>query len=163
MRRDGYTGFKFYQALPPQDIVDGAQTLGPQVDTKGYETVTFIVNVGANTSAGAFSADNKIQVKLEHAHESATGLASTWSEVYPSQMIHSVIGEDGAYSTLASGVFLSIDSVAGFASTAYAVGYKGNRQYVRVVVSGAGAPSHYSMGAIAILGLPANWPVNEAI
>jgi len=160
MRRDGYTGFSFYQAIPPQDIVDGAQLLGPQIDTKGYETITLIVNVGANTSAGAFSADNLIQVKLEHAHESAAGYASTWSEVYPSQMIHSVIGEDGAYSTLASGVFLSIDSVGGFASTAYAVGYKGNRQYVRLVVSGVGEPSVYSMGAIAILGQPANWPVN---
>jgi hypothetical protein len=163
MRRDGYTGFKFYQVIAPQDIVDGAQTLGEQVNTKGYETITFVVNVGANTSAGAFSADNLIQAKLEHAHESAAGLASTWSEVYPSQMIHSVIGEDGAYSTLASGVFLSIDSVAGFASTAYAVGYKGNRQYVRVVISGVGAPSVYSMGVLAILGMPMNWPVNEAV
>ena len=163
MKRDGYSGFYFTQAIPPQDIVDGAQLLGPQVNTKGYETVTFVVNVGANTSAGAFSADNLIQVKLEHAHESAAGYASTWSEVYPSQMIHSVIGEDGAYSTLASGVFLSIDSVAGFASTAYAVGYKGMRQYVRLVVSGVGLPSVYSMGAIAILGLPAGWPVNSPV
>jgi hypothetical protein len=163
MRRDGYTGYYFTQALPPQDIVDGAQTNGVTIDTKGYQTVTFIVNVGANTSAGAFSADNIIQVKLEHAHESATGLPSTWSEVYPSQMIHSVIGEDGAYSTLASGVFLSIQSVAGFASTAYAVGYKGERQYVRIVVSGIGAPSVYSMGALAILGLPIHWPVNSPV
>jgi hypothetical protein len=78
-------------------------------------------------------------------------------------MIHNIIGEDGAYSTLASGVFLSIDSVGGFASTAYAVGYKGARQYVRIVVSGVGLPSVYSMGAIAILGLPHNWPVTSPV
>jgi hypothetical protein len=160
MRRDGYTGFKFYQVIAPQDIVDGGQTLGEPVNTKGYETVTMVVNVGANTSAGAFSVDNRLFAKLEHAHESAAGLPSTWSEVYPSQMIHSVIGECGAYSTLLSGIFMSIDSVAGYASAAYAVGYKGPRQYVRVVISGVGLPSVYSLAVLAILGLPANWPVN---
>ena len=125
--------------------------------------MTFIVNVGANTSAGAFSADNRIWAMLEHAHDDGAGAPSTWSEVYPSQIIHSTIGEDGAYSTLNSGIFLSIDSVGGYASAAYAVGYKGARQWVRVKTSGVGQPSIYSMGAIAILGQPANWPVNSAI
>lgn len=157
MKRDGYTCCKFLQVIPPQDVTDTAIN-GNAIDTKGFQTVVFCVNVGANTSAGAMSADNVIVAKLEHAHESAAGLPSTWSEVYPSQMIHSVIGEDGAYSTLASGIFLSIDSVAGFASTAYAVGYKGPRQYVRVVFSGTGSPSVYSMGACVCLGAPANWP-----
>jgi len=166
MKRDGYSNFSYLQALPPQDTQEDTAINGVTINTKGYETVTFVVNVGANTSAAAFSADNIIHVRLEHAHESAAGSPSTWSEVYPSQMIHSVVGEDGAYSTLtenASGIFVSIDSVGGFASTVYAVGYKGQRQYCRVVVSGVGSPSIYSMGAIAILGLPANWPVNIPI
>lgn len=158
MRRDGYTCCSFLQALPPQDL-DATAVNGPAINTQGFETVVIVVNVGANTSAGAMSVDNTLQFKLEHAHESAAGLPSTWSEVYPSQIIHSNIGEDGAFSTLNSGIFFSIDSVAGYASTAYAVGYKGPRQYVRVVVSGIGAPSVYSAGAVAILGAPGNWPV----
>lgn len=164
MKRDGYSNFKFYQALDPQDIVDGAAINGYEINTKGYETVTFVVNVGRNTSAGAFSTDNEIRFMLEHAHDDGTGAAgSTYSEVYPSQMIHSVYGEDGAYSTLNSGLFLNIVSVGGFGSAVYAVGYKGNRQYVRVRTSGVGLPSVYSVGAIAILGQPANWPVNTPV
>lgn len=162
MRRDGYTGFKFYQALDPQDVVDGAALTGYEINSKGYETLTFAVNVGRNTSAGAFSTDNEIRIMMEHAHDDGTGLAgSTWSEVYPSQMINSTYGDDGAYSALNSGTFLVINSVGGFGSTVYAVGYKGPRQWVRVRTSGVGLPSVYSLGIIAILGQPNNWPVNS--
>ena len=164
MRRDGFSNFKYYQALAPQDVViDGSTVEGVDVDTKTYDTVTFVINVGANTSAADFSADEYIQLKLEHAHDDGAGAGSTWSEVYPSEMIHSVHGEDGAYSTLASGAFQSIDSVAGYASQTYFVGYKGSRRHARIKISGVGQPSVYSMGAIVVLGEPSHWPVNEPV
>ena len=155
--RDGYSNFKFAQALEPQDVAAGAKTTGLSIDTKGYDSVTFIINVGDNTGGGAFSADNRFQLMLEH-YNSAAG---AWSECYPSQMIHSVIGMAGAYSTLNSGIFMSITSAN--QSAAYAVGYKGPHRSVRIAISEIGAPSTTSFAALAVLGYPNDWPVNVPV
>lgn len=154
--RDGYSNFAFYQALVPQDL-DGTETNGVSIDRQGYDTVTFVVNVGAVTSAGTMAATNH-QIILEHFNSTA----SAWSEVYPSQMIHSVIGEAGAYSGLDSGIWQSIGSYTD-ASNVYVVGYKGPHRIVRLQFSASGTPSVMSAGAIAILGLPDNWPVNTPV
>lgn len=162
IKRDGYTGFKFFQVIEPQDAVGGTPITGVSCDTRGYETVTLVVNVGCDTGGGALSTDNRFQLRLEHANSDADG-SLLWSEVYPSQMLHSVVGAAGAYSTLNSGIFQSIGScTAGesYACQTYAVGYTGPRRWVRVVVSDVGLPSTVSLGAIAVLGLPANWPVS---
>jgi hypothetical protein len=163
IKRDGYSGFKFFQCIEPQDIVGGTAATGTAVDTQGFETVTFVVNVGCDTGGGALSADNRFQLRLEHGNSIAGG-GITWSEVYPSQMLHSVVGAGGAYSTLNSGIFQSIGScTAGesYACQCYAVGYVGPRRWARIVISDVGIPSTASMGCIAILGLPANWPVSN--
>lgn len=156
--RDGYSNFKFFQALEPQDVATGSVT-GVQVDTRGYDTAVIVVNVGTATGGGALSTDNRHQLMLEHYNSTATA----WSECYPSQMIHSVVGMAGAYSTLNSGIFQSIASVTSYASQIYAVGYKGPHRLIRLRVSDVGAPSTYSMGAIAILGLPSDWPVSTPV
>lgn len=154
--RDKWSGFSFLQALPPQDFTTGSVN-GTTIDRQGYDSVTFIVNVGAVTSAGSMSnASHKIM--LEHGLESALGV-SVWSEVYPSQMLHSVYGLNGT-STLDSGVFQLVASYTD-ASAAYAIGYIGPRRYIRIRISDTAAPSVMSAGAIAILGLPSNWPVND--
>jgi len=158
--RDGYSGFKFFQALEPQDVAAGGATNGISVDVRGYQTATIIVNVGTATGGGALSADNRFQLMLEHANSDADGSVN-FSEVYPSQMLHSVVGTAGAYSTLNSGIFQSIASVTSYACMVFAVGYIGPRRWIRLRVSEVGAPSTYSMGAIAVLGMPANWPVQE--
>lgn len=155
--RDGYSNFKFFQALEPQDVAAGAATNGVAVDTQGYDTATIVVNVGNYTGGGAFSADNRFQLKLEHYNSTA----GAWSECYPSQMIHSVVGTGGAYSTLNSGIFMSITSAN--VSNVYAVGYKGPHRSIRLATSEVGAPSTMSFAALAILGEPANWPVNTPI
>ena len=160
MLKDGYSGFRFFQAYEPQDVANGSIT-GVAIDTQGYETATIVVNVGTATGGALSNADNRHQLMLEH-YNSTVGVLA-WSECYPSQMIHSVIGEAGAYSTLNSGIFQSIGSFTSFASRTYAVGYKGPHRLIRLRISDVGAPSTYSMGAIAILGLPANWPVNAVI
>lgn len=156
--RDGYSNFKFFQALAPQDIATGSVE-GASVDLLGYETAVIVVNVGAPTGGGALSADNRHQLMLEHYNSTA----GAWSECYPSQMLHSVVGEAGAYSTLNSGIFQSIASTTSFANQVYMVGYKGPHRTIRLRISDVGAPSTYSMGAVAILGLPANWPVNTPV
>lgn len=168
VKRDGYSGFGFYQALVPKLYTTWA-TAGKAIDTLGFDTCTFVVNVGVVGSAGALGATSFIQLKLEHALAStyetaASASAGTWSEVYPSQMIHSVVGMAGAYSTLDSGIFQSITSgTTGEELTVFAVGYKGPRRFVRVYVSGEDGASDVEMGAIAILGAPNQWPVNDPV
>lgn len=156
--RDGYSNFKFFQALLPRCTDDPPVHAGIAVDIQGYETVTFLCNVGEATGGGAMAADDFHQLKLEHYNS----VAGAWSECYPSQMIHSVVGEDGAYSTLDSGIFQSIASTTD-CSKIYAVGYKGPHRSVRVYISGENTPSVISIGIIAVLGLPADWPVNTPI
>jgi len=155
--RDGYSNFGFFQALKPQ-VLAAAAVEGDAIDVLGYQTATIVVNVGTCTSAGAMSADNRYQLMLEHYNS----VAGAWSECYPSQMLHSVVGMDGAYSTLNSGIFQSIASYTD-QNKVYVVGYIGNNRSIRLRISQAGAPSVFSMGAVAILGLPANWPVNTPI
>jgi hypothetical protein len=160
MLHDGYSEFKWLQALEPQDVAAGGATNGVTVDRRGYQTVTFTVNVGQYTGGGAFSADNRFQLKLEHGTTSALGV-DTWSEVYPSQMLHSVVGGGGAYSTLNSGIWQSITSAN--VSNVYAVGYIGPRRYVRIAISEVGAPSTMSFAAQVQLGKPGIWPVQDPL
>lgn len=159
MLRDGYSNFGFFQALPPQDL-DSTATNGATIDLQGYETCVFVVNVGAFTSAGAMSADNTHDFRMQHAYESATGLPSTWTDVQASDLIHSTISIDAATSTVTSGVWQTLTSNTD-ASTVYMTGYKGPRRFVRITASGTGAPSVMSAGAVAILGLPSNWPIHD--
>lgn len=160
--RDGYSNFKFLQALAPQITTDPPAEAGIQIDKAGYETVVFMINVGDLASAGAMAADDFFQFKLEHGLLESDAGAEAWSEVYPSEMLHSVVGVDGAYSGLDSGIFQSIiSSTQG--SAVYFVGYKGPARYVRIYISGENTPSTMQVGAMAILGLPANWPVNTPV
>ena len=168
IKRDGYSGFDFFQALKPQLYTTWANA-GRAIDTVGYDTCTFVINAGTAASAGALGATSFIQLKLVHAladtyETAASASAGTWSEVYPSQMLHSVIGMAGAYSSLDSGIFQSITSgTTGEEETVFAVGYKGPRRFVRIYVSGEDGASDIEMGAIAILGLPGTWPVNSPV
>jgi|SaaInl8_200m_RNA_FD_contig_31_1299480_length_1007_multi_4_in_0_out_0_1 hypothetical protein len=158
--KDGYSNFAFFQAFLPFATTDpiGAGHDGISIDTKGYETCTFIFNIGAATGGGAWAADDFFQLQLEHYNS----VAAAWSECYPSQMIHSVIGEAGAYSALNSGIFQSIASETD-CSTLYRVGYIGPHRFVRVGISAELTPSIISVAAICICGLPRNWPVNTPV
>lgn len=156
--RDGYSNFKFFQGIDPFITTDPPAHAGDAFDLRGFDTATLIVNVGELASAGAMAADDFHQLKLEHYNSDA----GAWSEVYPSQMIHSVIGMAGAFSTLNSGIFQSLASATD-GSTTYYVGYKGPHRTVRLYISGEMTPSVMLIGAVWVGGLPADWAVTEPI
>lgn len=162
-KRDFYSSSKMAQALAPQDL-DGSNTSGDSIDARDYDSVTFVVNVGALTGGGAMSADNRHQLMLEHGLDDGASAASTWSEVYPSQMLHSVTGAGGAYSTLNSGIFQSIASTTDAGKT-YMIGYRGMPAYrhVRLRFSGIGVPSVMSVAAVCVLTKAHDWPVNVPV
>jgi hypothetical protein len=171
VKKDLYSQLAFFQAMVPTTLAAAAVT-GLTIDTIGYDCAVMVVNFGPVTSAGAIAAGSCWQLKLEHAVVNAAGTgASDWSEVYPSQMIHSVLGMAGAYSALNSGIFQSITSYTDLSVTtgtgntgkAFIVGYKGPRRFIRLVVSVVGAPSIASVSAMCVLGGPQIWPVNAAV
>jgi len=154
--RDGYSNFGFFQALTP-DVYD-SDTDGDTIDLRGYDTAVILANIGTQNSAGDDSATSKYELALEHALSDADG-SLYWSEVAASQVLHSVIGPGSGF---ASGYFQTIGSTLSnaYQSNVYAIGYKGSRRWIRLRLEATGAPSALAAGAIALLGLPANWPVN---
>ena len=166
VKREIYEDLRFFQAIVPK-LYTTWNIVGKAIDTEGYDAVCFVVNVGVMESAGNLGATSFLQIQLEHAlgstyETAASASAGTWSEAYPSQMVHSVLGMAGAYSTLDSGIWQSLtDSTSGL--NVYAIGYKGPRRFVRVAISGEDGASDVELGAVAILGLPNLWAANQAV
>lgn len=154
MKRDNYSNLSFFHALDTAAI--DATTTGKDVDTQGYESVTFAVTLGRCSHVSTLS---YWALRLQHTDASALGLGpSDYADVASADLI----GFSGA---VTSGIWKKIitdiansTSVAG--STNYQVGYIGTKRYVRLVVEELSTPSVLNIGAIAILGHGANWPVN---
>ena len=153
MTRDNYSNMKFFQAYIPQNTT-GVAGNGLEIDLQGFEAVTLVFNIGTNASVSTAS---YIDLILQHGLLESDAGASAWSLVPASQMIHSVYN---GLSTTSTGLVKRIgDSSLG--STTYIVGYKGKARYLRVRQSVTAAEESCLLGCTAILGLPANWPVNE--
>jgi hypothetical protein len=185
--RDGFSNFKFFEALAPQSFDGSASVTGATVDKQGYETLTFIVHAGeisgiasALTSvtscawvrmqdgesnaagtvvwANCQASDIQVDLRLSGATSNTAGLTSTSM---------GILNVSNAGSGLDNGTFfclggVSADNQSFWESQAYAAGYIGDKRWIRVVVSvsAAGETSAVGIAAIAVLGLEANWPVN---
>ena len=148
-RREQYTAFKFFQAIPPQ-IAD-ATVNGATVDLRGFEACTFLLNLGAVSSITSAS---YWAFRMQHGSASDLGFDGTWSDVDLSHVVMS------ASAALTSGIVFSVWSDTNFESNAFPVGYVGPRRYVRVVCEEKANLSTAAIGAIALLGYPEQWPVN---
>jgi len=158
--RDNFSNHKFFQCIPPQNMLASADLTGVDIDTQGFEALTVCVNVGR---LSAITSVSYIQLILEHTDASALGLGpSTYAIVSATD----VIGPDAT--SLTSGIWKKLftsgaTALSTLGSTVYKVGYRGNKRYVRCVidlVDSVGAASD-AIGAMAILSKPANWAVNE--
>jgi hypothetical protein len=158
MPRDGYSNFGFFQALSP-DSYETA-TNGDTVDRRGYDTVTFVINID---DVDVSAATSNIDIIMEHGIPSAAGV-SAWSVCTSAEIIGNGFSLGAA---VTSGILytfsISGTSVADLESQILEFGYRGDHRYVRLVVDSAGTADAGSvvMGAIAVLGNPANWPVNS--
>jgi hypothetical protein len=166
--RDNYSNLGFFNAFPvgPTGSV-AAATNGNTIDLRGYDGATMIVTFTSINSGGAGGAGDYIIFVLQHGTASAAGV-DQWSVVPGSLLIHSVYG--GYDSTSETGIFLSLASASEIsgstqASTVLYVGYKGDttHRYLRLKISNVGNASALDMGAICILGRPADWPVNSPV
>uniref|UniRef100_UPI003BAAB2BC hypothetical protein n=1 Tax=Stappia sp. TaxID=1870903 RepID=UPI003BAAB2BC len=102
---------------------------GADVDLQGFYSALFVVNTGTISGAGDFT------FKLQESDEEGTG--------YEDVAADDVIGE-------------APDTMA--ATSAYKLGYRGSKRYVRLAITKAGGTS-IQVGAVAILGHANQAPV----
>ena len=121
--RDLYSNIGAVLALAP--AVKTAAETGPAIDLQGFESVSFVVNTGAIAGDGEF--DLKVQ-------ESDTP-------------------EPGDFADAAVAVIDTNAPAILEASTAYKLGYRGSKRYVRLALTKAGGTS-IAAGAVAVKGNP---------
>src|SRR5262249_1251251 len=119
--RDLYSNIGAALALAP--AVQASATTGPAIDTLGFGSVAFPVNIGAIASRG------DLGIKVQ---ESDTADNGDFADA-PAALVDS-----NAPATLA-------------ASSAYKLGYRGYKRFVRLALTKAGGTS-VAAGAIAVLG-----------
>lgn len=169
--REDFSNFKYYQAIAPNvysaATMPGAGVVtGPDIDTQGYESITFCVESGdVDTSL----ATSLVVVRMQHTAASALGLGpSTYADVSMDDVLAIPSCEEcSTGAAVTSGIILTFSvsgtSVANFESQVWQFAYKGKERYVRLVVESHGTADCGSVyvGAVAVLGRPANWPVTE--
>lgn len=109
--------------------VQSAAVDGNAIDTRSFGSIVIAVNTGAIVGAGDFG------VKLQESDVSASG-----------------------YTDVAADDVLSNAPATLAASSAYKLGYRGTKRYVRLALTKAGGTS-IAAGAVAVLGHPAIAPV----
>lgn len=199
--RDGYSNFRFFEAIAPQSF-SGTAITGATVDRRGlnggqnYETVTFTVHAGeiSGIASALVSVQSCGWVRMQHGTSNAAGTV-VWSNCSAEQILTDIRrhGDDtvlgsatgstteglgsnsygllcvsNAGSGLDNGTFfclggVSADNQSWWESKVIAAGYIGDHRWVRLVVSAsaAGETSAVGIAAQAMLGKPADWPVNS--
>lgn len=109
--------------------VKSAAGEGPAIDTLGFNRIAFVVNTGAVAGDGDFG------VKLQESDAADTGFTDVAAELV----------DTSAPATLE-------------ASSAYKLGYRGHKRYVRLALTKTGGTS-IAAGAVAVLGDAASRPV----
>ncbi|HEV7283910.1 MAG TPA: hypothetical protein VGN75_03560 [Kaistia sp.] len=120
MRKGLYHNLRAVQAIPSGS--QSAAADGTEIDRKGSQSILFVVNTGAITSAGDFG------VKVQESDTTGTGYT------------------DAAAKDVISGVPATMG-----ANSAYQVEYIGKKRFVRLSVTKAGGTSILA-GAVALIG-----------
>lgn len=125
--KDMYSNISVVKAIVPGEYLNGSDPTPVVIDTKGYESVTFVLATGTVTDAQTLNVQ-----------ESADN--STYSDVAAADIIGGST-KLSAFETMA----------AGDDDTIKTLGYKGSKRYLKVVSTAAGATGAI-YGIVAILG-----------
>lgn len=118
-------------------VVQGVSD-GISIDTKGYESVTFIVFTGV-TTAGV------INFKIQHADDNGSGAPGTFADI---------TAADDLLGTIPSTITYTTDD-----NKAWRFGYRGKKQWVRLQSIETSAWTDALFGAVCVLGEPKIIPV----
>jgi hypothetical protein len=126
--KDGISNIGVVASIVP--AVQTATAKGTAVDLQGFNKASLIVNTGAIAGSGNFTA------KLQESDTTT----------------------DGDFTDVAAGDQLGSLPAVLVASTAYKLGYVGNKRYVRAVLT-LNSGTSIAAGAIFVLGQPYDAPV----
>lgn len=126
--KDGISNIGVSASIVP--AVQTATAKGTAVDLRGFNMATLIVNTGAIAGSGNFTA------KLQESDTTT----------------------DGDFTDVAAGALLGSLPAALAASTAYKLGYVGNKRFVRAVLT-LNSGTSIAAGAVFVLGEPFDAPV----
>jgi len=132
MKRDMKTLIKQLLALNIQTIATDTDTAGNEIDTQGFESLTFLLMIGALT-------DGDYTLKIQHSDVSGSGYVDV-----PDDFL----------------VGLESETQLDTANTISKIGYVGKKRYVKATVTSANTTSGATVGAVAILGTPRQAPVS---
>ena len=141
--RDLYSNLGVEVAIESETL--DADKNGETIDTQGYSSLMFAVNVGE--SGDTLSGSVHVQLEVEESDDD-----SSWTDVDDADLTNVVDGtNDGTFAK----IVLNGDQAA------YLVGYKGSKRYVRVVANFTGTHTNgIPIGAVALLGHAELLPVN---
>lgn len=150
MQKESYHSFYEIPAIVHQ--VGDADVTGADIDTRGYDSLTFPISFGEISSVSFAS---YWVIRMQHTDASALGAGpSAYADVEGSHVIGSGMSLGHV---LTSGILFSIDgSTLSNLTTLY--GYRGTKRYVRLVLEEKGNLSTIGICATARLGHSAQWP-----
>lgn len=142
---DGKSGIAIDESL--NAIVKDADTNCTGVDSKGFSSVTHVVNVGANGIT--FSTTNKVEIELEESDDNVTFTDVTSN----TSVVGGTVGANGLWQT--------IDADAD-CNAVYAIGYVGGKRYSRVVLNFSGTHGTGTIfGVVGVKGRPLSGPTSS--
>lgn len=133
--KDLFNNVKVVPALDIAAISSNTTTAGDVIDTQGFESVTFVLKMGALT-------DGDYTILIEDADESAFNVTNAAvADAY-------LLGTEAGASTTADTEDHDVTKV----------GYIGGKRYVRMSIVSTNVSSGATMGGVCILGHPADAP-----
>ncbi len=142
---DGKSGLAFDESL--NAIAKTTDTDCTGVDSKGFSSVTHVVNVGANGIT--FSTTNKVEIELEESDDNATFTDVTSN----TSVVGGTVGTNGLWQTI---------DADGDCNAVYAIGYTGGKRYSRVVLNFSGTHGTGTIfGVTGIKGRPISGPTSS--
>jgi len=105
--RDGYSNFKFFEALAPStyDGTTAATFTGADVDKQGYETLTFVVHggEGSREASAQISVTSCAWIRMQHGNSNAAGTINYQNCSAGDILIDVMMSDDGNVLGLATG------------------------------------------------------------
>lgn len=123
------------RCISPQSVADNTALVGQIIDRKGYESLTYLIATGSLGDAGA-----EFTVLLEE------GDAANLSDA-------AAVADADLLGTEALASFIQSDD-----DKCFKLGYRGSKRYTRLTITPTNNATAALIGAIALLGDPANAP-----
>jgi hypothetical protein len=133
--RDMMNNIDVKRALSPVSVSDNTAQVSQIIDTRGYDSLTFVIATGSLADA-----DVTFTVLVEHDDAAGFGTAVA-------------VPDDDLVGTEALAGFQFDDD-----NECRKIGYRGAKRYVRMTITPANNASAALLSAVAILGYPANAP-----